>query len=90
MMHCIISALSKQIQKSSLLPVISGCQKSTTGNKQIPTIPWSLGILKDVPWSSQDNKSMYIQFLVTSQKETVLGRLCKTTFLETIKSVYEY
>ena len=49
MMHCIISALSKQIQKISLLPVISGRQKSTVGNKQIPTSPWSLGILKDVP-----------------------------------------
>jgi hypothetical protein len=34
---------------------------------------------------------LYLQFLATChKKEIVPGRMCKTTLLETIKSVYEY
>ena len=91
MMHSNISALSKYIQKSYLLPEIPGRQRSIVSNNKYLTIPWWLGILKDVPWSSQDIMSMYLQFLATChKKEIVPGRICKTTLLETIKSVYEY
>ena len=79
------------LQKSYLLPEIPGSQSSTVGNNKYLTIPWWLGIPKDVPWSSQDNNSMYLQFLATChKKEIVPGTICNTTLLETIKSVYEY
>jgi len=40
MMHSNISALSKYIQKSYLLPEIPGRQRSIVSNNKYLTIPW--------------------------------------------------